>query len=574
MKTKIFFNSPDSVTLNENFAKQFGSKVNLEAYSREQLEDIRNKLRTKIFQQEGSINFNDLLTNEAYQKDKAMLQLINTRIKEMLGEDIKQLRNKMVELSEAKKGVRAPKYTKKAKGSNDGNLANNAPPYDQVTRGDVIAGRLGKDQMGGKAAKEGFGDIGREKDRTSQGGGGFKAGSRYGGGKSTFDLDKDEPTSDEPIRISSPSRDDDLPKITSTDPGKYGDPFSTRTAADVKVRKGSGTVISPEERMERRMASQYLELLSDGEPVTPDEIQDVVDTMRASDSYRERVMKRVKMSSDVMEAEKKCNHTAEGKMCPVHGMKECSMEEATERKAKVKPSKGMTAKEKSAAVKQARSGKDMGKTGKGFEKIERAAGGGEKGKKIAGAAFWKGQAKKAKANESKEAFRQNVRIVNENLVRLINENEEEKAKAITAASDIVNDYTSWMQRVGQYQTKALIELGDAIRADFGPEQAETFKATVAPALSSTLETLMQQREAISNAVAALAGEEVAPTGQIGPEPGIEKAPTDMMNAPAGDEFAASEPAAGGGEAAGREVRESRFTKKLAESHSIISKLAR
>lgn len=35
--------------------------------------------------------------------------------------------------------------------SNDGNLANNAKPYDAVTQGDVIAGRLGKDAMGGKA---------------------------------------------------------------------------------------------------------------------------------------------------------------------------------------------------------------------------------------------------------------------------------------------------------------------------------------------------------------------------------------------------------------------------------------
>jgi hypothetical protein len=36
------------------------------------------------------------------------------------------------------------------KGPNDGNLANNAKPYDKVTKGDVIAGRLGKDEMGGK----------------------------------------------------------------------------------------------------------------------------------------------------------------------------------------------------------------------------------------------------------------------------------------------------------------------------------------------------------------------------------------------------------------------------------------
>ena len=33
---------------------------------------------------------------------------------------------------------------------NDGNLANNAKPYDKITKGDVIAGRLGKDEMGGK----------------------------------------------------------------------------------------------------------------------------------------------------------------------------------------------------------------------------------------------------------------------------------------------------------------------------------------------------------------------------------------------------------------------------------------
>jgi len=36
------------------------------------------------------------------------------------------------------------------KEGNDGNLANNAKPYDKVTQGDVIAGRLGKDAMGGK----------------------------------------------------------------------------------------------------------------------------------------------------------------------------------------------------------------------------------------------------------------------------------------------------------------------------------------------------------------------------------------------------------------------------------------
>ena len=42
---------------------------------------------------------------------------------------------------------------KQVQEKNDGNLANNAPPYDKVTRRDVITGRLGKDEMGGKRKK-------------------------------------------------------------------------------------------------------------------------------------------------------------------------------------------------------------------------------------------------------------------------------------------------------------------------------------------------------------------------------------------------------------------------------------
>jgi heme-binding NEAT domain protein len=86
-------------------------------------------------------------------------------------------------------------------------------------------------------------------------------------------------------------------------------------------------------------------------------------------------------------AGKKCNHTAKGKSCPVHGMKECSgMMEA-------KPSAGMSKGEKSAVVKKAKSGGDIGKPGKSFDKVAKAAGGGEKGTKIAAAAMWKNQAK-------------------------------------------------------------------------------------------------------------------------------------------------------------------------------------
>jgi hypothetical protein len=52
-------------------------------------------------------------------------------------------------------------YEAKKKG--DGNLANNAKPYDKVTRGDVIAGRLGKDEKGGKTVKEAAKQTGSDK---------------------------------------------------------------------------------------------------------------------------------------------------------------------------------------------------------------------------------------------------------------------------------------------------------------------------------------------------------------------------------------------------------------------------
>jgi len=61
------------------------------------------------------------------------------------------------------------------------------------------------------------------------------------------------------------------------------------------------------------------------------------------------------------------------------------------------PSAGMTAKEKSAVVKKAKAGKDIGKKGPGFEKVEKAAekkyGSKEAGQKVAAAAMWKAQAK-------------------------------------------------------------------------------------------------------------------------------------------------------------------------------------
>jgi hypothetical protein len=63
--------------------------------------------------------------------------------------------NKGKEWSAAAPGPTNPAMKEAAKSKKgDGNLANNAKPYDKVTQGDVVAGRLGKDEKGGKAVKE------------------------------------------------------------------------------------------------------------------------------------------------------------------------------------------------------------------------------------------------------------------------------------------------------------------------------------------------------------------------------------------------------------------------------------
>ena len=81
------FNQPlNADALNENLHKTFNVKINFSRYDRSQLEDYRNLLRTKVHQTESGANFNDLLTNETYQKDKFILGVLNTKIKEMLGE--------------------------------------------------------------------------------------------------------------------------------------------------------------------------------------------------------------------------------------------------------------------------------------------------------------------------------------------------------------------------------------------------------------------------------------------------------------------------------------------------------
>lgn len=95
---------------------------------------------------------------------------------------------------------------------------------------------------------------------------------------------------------------------------------------------------------------------------------------------------------------------------------------------KKKPSAGMTKKEKSALSKKAHAGKDIGKKGKGFEKVAKAGekqyGSKEAGQKVAAAAMWKAAAKHESINPINENITMSTQFLHmQKLAGLITESE-------------------------------------------------------------------------------------------------------------------------------------------------------
>ena len=361
--------------LNESLFKQYNVKINFDKYTREQLENARNHYRTTTFQLESGANFNDLLANEAYQKDKFILSVLNTKIKEMLGEGKK-----------VDKFVAAVKKSEKKAGKGD---------------------KKATDIAWATANKKGMLDNKNKKVKEDA--------------KPDFlDMDKDG------------NKKETMKKAVAD---KKKNPFGNK-----KVKEGA--------------KPDFLDMDKDGNKTEP--------------------------------------------------------------------------------MKKAIKDKNMKK-------------------------------KAVKESSSELLHRAYQQFIAEGIATYIAEDEEGKAKSITAAADMVNDFTSWMQRVGNYQTKSMIELADNIRANFGMQEAETFKSSVGTALEGALNALTSAREEINNAVAVLAGE--APAEEpMGQDPdmtaGIGDTGTDMdMTAPddmnmGGDEFAGADAAAGGAETTGRMKRES------------------
>jgi hypothetical protein len=79
-----------SKTLNETLARKFGTRLDTDSFTLEQLQDARNKVRTKLSQIETNESFGGLPKNETYSKNKLFLDILNAAISERADVDVNE----------------------------------------------------------------------------------------------------------------------------------------------------------------------------------------------------------------------------------------------------------------------------------------------------------------------------------------------------------------------------------------------------------------------------------------------------------------------------------------------------
>ena len=166
-------------------------------------------------------------------------------------------------------------------------------------------------------------------------------------------------------------------------------------------------------------------------------------------------------------------------------------------------------------------------------------------------------------------------MVRESLGRWMQENQHlmegeiGKSEAILAAKDMVDSIQDMVERVSKMQVEQLPALIDTIRDQIGMQEADSFKQSMSGLLTNISQALGEARETADTSARALAGEEGAsmmpggmpaePMAGAGPDlgamPGAPMAgePSDLDMA-GGDEFGATDAAAGGEESVGRAKR--------------------
>lgn len=138
--------------------------------------------------------------------------------------------------------------------------------------------------------------------------------------------------------------------------------------------------------------------------------------------------------------------------------------------------------------------------------------------------------------------------------RSLTEGEVGQAEVILAAKNMVDNMQDMIEKVSKMQNEQLQNLLDSARDQLGSEQADAYKATVAPALQTLMDTLQQTRESLDSAARGLAGEQVAQPMAIGGRTNSPNGAVAASDIDDSDSFDALDAAAGGPETLGREMR--------------------
>jgi len=155
----------------------------------------------------------------------------------------------------------------------------------------------------------------------------------------------------------------------------------------------------------------------------------------------------------------------------------------------------------------------------------------------------------------------------------VKEGIENQSELILAAKDMMDKVTAFLEDLAKMKTESMLELSDRIRDEMGADKADAFAQKVKPALESAEQTLTATRTELDQAVRILTGEEVSTDTMGALDEPLDTAgdELDTLNAPASDEFAATDANAGGTEPEGRQKRESREV--FEASNRIYSRLA-
>lgn len=81
MQIREFSKPLTAAKLNESLAQRFGSKINIDEFTTEQLQDARNKLRTQVFNVETTESF-DAVQEKGHSKNKLFLDVLNAALSE------------------------------------------------------------------------------------------------------------------------------------------------------------------------------------------------------------------------------------------------------------------------------------------------------------------------------------------------------------------------------------------------------------------------------------------------------------------------------------------------------------